>query len=183
MDIYRAYGNELLRRNPTWWGKYDYSVRSYKNYYIYKKLPGGGVEEVINYRKFKLILEIYLREAKRAIIQGSQFNLGNYMGFIAARRVERNFNNPKVNWQETEKQPKTEKGKASKLIYFLDDDWCRIAWNKVTKSLAQVQYRFVPTGGALGVGFKTDFVAALKHNPHLKYKYPYYPYIKDLDDL
>jgi hypothetical protein len=126
---------------------------------------------------------VYLKEAKTHIIEGGQFNLGNYTGFIAARRVERNFANPKVNWEETAKQPKGPTGKASKLIYYTDDDWCRIAWNKLGRAVAYSHYKFVPTGGALGVGFKTDFIAALKYNPHLKFKYPYYPFVVDANDI
>jgi hypothetical protein len=183
MDIYRAYAADLLLKNPTWWGKYDYAIRTYKNFYIYRKLDNGSIEEVINYRRFKQILEVYLKEAKNQIIQGGQFSLGSYTGFIAARRVERNFANPKVNWAETAKQPKDENGKATKLIFFMDEDWCRIAWNKVGRAAAYAHYKFVPTGGAPGVGFKTDFIAALKHNVHLKYKYPYFPFVVDANDI
>lgn len=187
-EIYQDYVKKILSENPEYWSRYSKTQKT-SNYWVYRKEYNNGnwsVVEVISYPVFKEILTEYFVRAKEAIIAGAELNLGNDLGIIAARRVERNHKNKAVNWAETNKQPKNEKGKPSKIIYYTDDDWCRIGWVKSGKLKNHKNYQFVPTpDDARGGGFVKEFSRALMLNPLLKYKYKYYPYILDSkeDDL
>lgn len=175
-DIYVSYARKLLQENPDYVGFYN-AANKLKNYRICQR-SSGDLIEIITYPLFKRILEEYFTAAKEAIINGHEFNLKNNLGCIAARRVERNYANKSVNWVETNKQPKKENGKASKIIYHLDEDWCRIGWEKRTSFVALKDYKFVPApSDGRGGGFVTEFSRALSHDPLLKFKYNYYAYI------
>lgn len=184
LDMYKAYVRKLLEENPTYWGKF---YKRIKCYYICRRVRGtekNEVEVVISYPEFRKIIEAYFTNAKEMIIEGGELNLGSKLGYISARRVERNLGNKAVNFFETKKQPKDPiTGKRLKIVYFEDDDWVRIGWDK-TKQLTNEQfYRFEPTNDDNhGGGFKKQLSAANKKNPILKYRYKFYPYITDKID-
>lgn len=181
LDMYKAYVRQLLIDNPTYWGKF---YKRIKCYYVCRRIKGiekNEVETVISYPEFRRIIETYFSIAKEMIIEGGEFNLGHKLGYVAARRVERNLANRAVNFHETKKQPKDPvTGKRLKIIYFEDDDWIRIGWDK-TGLLANAQfYRFIPThDDNHGNGFKKQLSAANKKNPVLKYRYKFYPFIQE----
>ena len=178
-DIYKAFAIQLLKDNPEYWSKYNYILKV-SNYVIYKKSKQGP-EVIIDYPMFQKILQTYYTLAKTVIIQGGEFNLGNNLGVIAARRVERNHKNKSVNFVETAKQPRKENGKPERVIYYTDDDWCRIGWVKSRKIQDQTFYEFRPTSNDMrGGGFKHEFSQALQKNPLLKFKYKYYPYVTEV---
>jgi hypothetical protein len=182
MDMYKVYAQKLLADNPEYWSKYNYSLKI-SNYTIFRK-ENSKVLEVMSYPLFKKILQVYFTQAKEIIIMGGEVNLGNQLGCIAPRRVERNFKNKQVNFAATAKQPKDDKGKPTKIIYYMEEDWCRIGWSKGGGVKNIMFYKFEPTPGDMrGGGFKYEFSQALIQNPLLKYKYKYYPFIVDKNDL
>lgn len=178
-DVYSAYAEKLLKEHPEYWGKYGQRI---KNCHIYRQV-GNKVEEVTSYPKFKKIADTYLTRAKHYIIEGWEFNLGNNLGTIAARRVERNFSRKVINHGETAKQPRDPiTGKRTKIIYFTDPDWCRIGWKRSRKVRNDRYYQFSPTNHDMrGGGFKREFNVALKKNPLLRYRYQYFPYVLDIE--
>lgn len=178
-DVYSAYVEKLLRDNPEYWGKYGQRI---KNCYIYVQ-RGNKIEEVISYPRFRKIVETYLSRAKYYIIEGWEVNLGNNLGVIAARRVERNFSRKVINHGETAKQPRDpETGKRTKIVYFTDPDWCRIGWKRSRKVKNDRFYQFSPSCHDMrGGGFKHEFNQALKKNPLLRYRYQYFPYVMGLE--
>lgn len=184
LDIYQAYVKKLLRENPTYWTRYDKHTR---NYWVFRTVKEGGqsrVDTVISYAEFRSIIEHYFNRAKDYIIMGSTLNMGSQIGYIAARRVERNFSKKIVNFYETAKQPKTPEGRPSKIIYWEDDDWIRIGWEKTTQIANIGVYKFTPTHDDMrGGGFRREFSDANKRNPLLKYKYRYFPYVMDIDAI
>lgn len=180
LDIYQAYVKKLLRENPTYWTRYYAHT---KNYWVFTRVKENGqsrVDTVISYPQFRSIIEHYFNRAKDYIIMGSTLNMGSQIGYIAARRVERNFSKKIVNFYETSKQPKTPEGRPSKIIYWEDDDWIRIGWEKTTQISNIGVYKFTPTHDDMkGGGFRREFSDANKRNPLLKYKYRYFPYVMD----
>lgn len=175
-DVYKAYAKQMLKDDPTLWGKYD---RKMMNYYVYRQ-DGTTVVEVMSYPRYRKIVEAYFLRAQDYIIQGETLSLGNNLGKIAGRRCERNHKNKQVNWEKTKKLWES-KGERKGLVYFTDDDWCRIGWNKPGKIKNEKWYRFTPAEGNSGsdIGFKKAFSTANLQNPLLKLKYKFFAYIKD----
>lgn len=180
-DVWKVYSAQLLSINSDWWGTYHNKLSDSK---IYRKVNINGkekVELVFSYDQFRQIIDEFFLGAKQAIIAGEAVNLGNNIGKICARRVERNHNNKQVNWGRTNLQPKvlnekTGKMVPKKLIYFTDDDYCRIGLHKTGRIKNETVYEFVPTEmNKCGTGFKQELAAALKSNILLKFRYLYYP--------
>ncbi len=174
--IYMAYASKMMAENPELYGKYHHKI---KNYYIYRT-DNGKPREVFSYDKFRAIVEMFFRKAKIAIIQGDAISI-NKCGYICAKRVERDFRRKaqrKINWGKTRQQPlvwneEKQKHVYAKVIYFTDDDWCRIAWFK-PRIKNERYYEFEPTNPSSGsdnTGFKTEFSNALIADPLLKYSY------------
>lgn len=181
-DIYQEYAKKLLKENPEYWSLYNKPAKM-SNYQVFCK-GENCVKEIISYPVFRRIFEVYYSEAKEHIIAGEELNLGNRNGVIAARRVERNHKKRMINYGETRKQPKNEKGKPARIIYWTNDDWCRIGWKKSGKVKNQRFYKFKPTraGREDKSGFVEEFKRALDADPMLKYRYKYYPYIVDRNE-
>lgn len=178
-DLYKEYARLVLKENPEYWGGYS-KPHKMSNYWVFRR-EGHKVIEVISYPVFRRVLEEYFTAAKLVIIEGGELNLGNNLGVIAARRVERNHKNKVINYQATALQPKNAQGKPEKIVYYTDDDWCRIGWRKSGKVRNHKFYKFEPTpDDGRGGGFRAEFSRALMLNPLLKYKYRYYPYILDI---
>lgn len=180
-DIWKVYALQLLALNKDWWGRYHNKL---ENYYIYRSVIIDGkpvVELVFSYEKFREIIDEFFLAAKVAIIEGEAVNLGNHVGKICARRVERDHSNKQVNWGRTNLQEKvlnekTGKMVPKKLIYFTDDDYCRIGLHKTGALENEMVYEFSPAeDNKCGTGFKKEFATALKRNILLKYRYLYFP--------
>lgn len=181
-DIWKWYTFKLLNANPNWVGVNHGRII---NFYIYAKyIDTDGkhkLDEVLNFTRFSEVVNKLTYKAKEAVIQGELFKLGR-LGTLATRRVERNHSKKSVNFERTNAQPKIwseEKQKyvPSKIIYFTTDDWCRVGWHKLPRSVANVtMYEFKPTKDLRsGKGFNQMLIKALKDRPSLKYKYIYYP--------
>lgn len=179
-DIWKQYAVQLLAINPEWWGMYHNKIA---NYYIYRHVcidNKMSVAEVFSYNKFRQIIDEFFIAAKIAVINGQAVNLGNHVGKVCARRVERDHSNKQINWGRTKLQPKilNKDGKLvpKKFIYFTDDDYCRIGLHKTGRIKNETVYEFVPAeDNKIFTGFKQEFSKALKSNILLKYRYLYYP--------
>lgn len=182
-DMYAYYAKGLLKAHP------DYKFikgKKVKGRYIeisavYRIGPNGGNEKVMTYELFKRIMHCYYKKAQEAIIAGKVVNMLNGVGYIQAVRVERDHKKKAVDWQSShelnERNP--ENGKL-KLVFFTDDDWCRVGWQKHGRLNNETAYEFVPSEtGSTDKGFKNQFVKALKSNPLLKFQYKYCPRIVD----
>lgn len=181
LDMYCAYARKLIEENPGYWAKYHQRIKCYYVCRCVKENGKSTVEVVISYPEFRKIMETYFTIAKEMIIEGGELNLGHNLGYILARRVERNHRNKMVNFNETRKQPiDPSTGKRERIIYYDDDDWIRIGWEKVGKVPNSRFYRFSPTNDDNhGGGFKKQLSLANQKNPILKYRYKYYPYVLD----
>lgn len=144
------------------------------------------VKKIMDYILFKKILKAYNTKAGDRIINGEKFNLLNGLGYILGKRIERTHSNQKVDWGETNKLrdltgelPIDAKTGKKKLIYFIDDEYCRVGWKKVHGIKNISVYGFEPAGGetgkGFGKGFKKKFSKAINDNPLLKLKFEYFP--------
>lgn len=182
-EVYMHYADELLAANPEWWGRYS-KKRKLKNFWIYRNdLKAGKVVEVMNYDRWMDVLAGYFMSARTHITHGEPLNLGNDLGRIEGKRVERNFANKKINFRATAERPKVmgENGKLRPdiIIFYTDDDWVRISWVKSKHLTNETAYKFVPCAGDKNKdGFKEQFSNANMQNPSLKFKYRFHPYVQ-----
>lgn len=184
-DVWKSYANQLLALNKDWWGRYHNKLQ---NYYIYRSVQIDSkpvVEVVFSYEQFKAIVDEFFLAAKAAVIEGEAINLGNRIGKVCARRIERNHANRQINWKRTNLQEKVLSEKTGKMvpkrkIFFTDDDYCRIGLHKTGGIRNEIVYEFCPAeNNKLGTGFKQEFTTALNRNILLKYRYLYYPLQKE----
>jgi len=166
-DVWTWYSNTLLSSNPEWWGAYKDRIH---NYYIYRKYYDEKgkriVIEVFSWKKFKEVIEDYYDRAKEAIINGECIDMRNSIGKICARRVQRNHKKKVINYAKTLKQPKVWSEKLGrevreKVIYFTEDDWCRIAWHKFMKITNESMYEFSPASNTFSVITDTNKPASV----------------------
>lgn len=181
-DIWSAYAQTILDKNPGWWSRYRLNTKHYNiGYYD----ESGKMIEVNSYPRFRKTIEHFFDRAKREIIEGNCINLNSHVGKILGLRVQRDFRKPKqrkIDWNKTSKYPKVfseEKQRMvfEKVIYFTDDDWCRIAWIKTGHLINQQVYEFVPTSrnSAGTTGFRLEFAQAQRADKLLQYRYLYSP--------
>lgn len=168
-DIYRWYVAKMLKENPGFWTEYDGLTRK-KGIYILCKKVNGKTAVHMTYTCFRAILEKNNTKAKEALIRGERYSLGSHLGYLLARRVERNFARPKVNIIETAHYRRNNPDKPDMRIYHTDDDYCRIAWHKLGDVKNESVYEFKPCKE-----FRLGFSASLQTNPSLKYKYLFFP--------
>jgi hypothetical protein len=193
-DIWEHYALSLLQANPEWCGMTKPS-NPIKNYYIYRKYIENGkprVEEILSYETFRGVMETYFELAKEKIIAGECLDMTSGVGKIAPRRIQRNHGRKTINYARTKLQPKVwseEHGREirKKIIYYTNDDWCRIGWHKFAKIKNESVYEFSITRNnkeyCKNLSFNQQLNIALKANPLLKYKYIYYPLIIKTHDI
>lgn len=171
------------------------NIRSYE-----KALVGleygldSGVTKVIDYSDFKKILSTHNEIMGKMLIAGHSYNLGNSLGRLQIRVIERNHNNKKVDFNATrlrKKQlleegvkeedlyhsEKNPKGTIKYTVYHTDDNYLRVMWDKYPLSNISI-YQFEPANdpsGKPGKGYKGKVKAAFKNNPSLKNNYPFVP--------
>lgn len=169
MDMYRWYVAKMLKENPDYYTAYDSLVRRQGIVLLMRKV--NGREEIhMSYTLFRSILERNNTKAKAAVIAGRKYNLGQGLGYLLARRVERDFTNPRINVIETVKYRRQHPGDTTTVIYYMDEHYCRIAWHKIGKVRNESVYEFKPAKE-----FRLSFSKAQFENPALKFKYLFFP--------
>lgn len=179
-ELYQAYVDRLLKENPSYWTLNNRNYARVPRFFVYRHATNGhkAIEEVINYTRFRAVLESYFKHARQRIIRGETFQLWNQLGSISARRVERNFSKKVVDWGTTRKMNQRDPitGKL-KLFYFDTPDWCRVGWNRPKKKITKIkQYEFKPTDGRGKGGFNDEFRQAMNETPTIRLSYDYHPY-------
>lgn len=185
-EVWEWYALKLLAANPDWCGLCKKGDKT-QNYFIYAKYTDSSgkkrMDEIISFKSFKDVVTEFFELAKEKIIAGGTLKLANNLGNIFPKRVARDHSKKVINYAKTKLYPKVwseEKQKMvrSKIIYYTNDDWCRIGWSKLNKAVRNLAvYEFCPTTGddKHRKGFKQMFAEAIKANPLLKFRYKYYP--------
>lgn len=180
-DMWEAYAFQLLAANPNWVGSSRLGIQNYQLMRKYRENGKMKVEKILSYKDFRNVVVKYYEKARDAIIQGEAINLGNRLGKICARRVERNHAKKVIDYYKTKQQPKVwnedlQRYVRKRIIYYTDDDWCRIGWHKRRAIRNETVYEFKITKNLRsGKGFNQLLDKALKARPTLKYKYIFYP--------
>jgi hypothetical protein len=183
-DIWDSYCLSLMASNNGWIGIKDWDALKSPYYSMYRKCvidDKPRIIEAINYKTFSAVITSVLDKAKDSIIKGERLILPGGMGNIVGRRVERDFSKKSIDFKSTAKVPKVwseekQRMTPSKIIFYTENDWCRIGWGKpsIIKNISV--YEFKPTRNLRsGKGFNQMFSSALIANPALKYKYVYFP--------
>ncbi len=190
-DIWLAYVKKLMANVPEGC-KYKTKREQGFIYTILYWTPGGKKGKLIDYRIFSDVIIRFLSKGKQAILRGESFYIPS-MGYIAGKRIERDFRAKKrINWKASRKTGTTTtpegKIKINKIIYEDGDDYCRIGWFKVNMTNIET-YAFEPTHSTSkshclnvntppNIGFKEQFSKALRDDQTLKYRFIFCP-IKD----
>lgn len=150
----------------------------------------GEYVVIMDYKLFREVICRYNKLAVEHLIKGRQLNLLSSLGYLQIRVVERNMFSPTVDRGATMKRKAAllKEGKElyhpvrcpqgeQYLVFYTDDDWCRIGWCKFSTRCRNISvYSFRPASGQhKRDGFKQKMSRAIKANPMLKYNYPYYP--------
>lgn len=144
--------------------------------------------EIMNYNWFRKLVEHYFDRAKQAVIKGEAIDITNSVGKIVACMVQRDFTKKaqrRVNYGATRKQPRVWDERLGKsvpetIIYFVNDDWCRIKWMKTKNLAGELSYEFKPAAANAKrtSGFKLEFSESLQKDPLLKFRYLFNPVIR-----
>jgi hypothetical protein len=181
-DAYQDYVATLLEQNEDYWGKRAVDI---KNRNIYKK-SGDSIIEITSHDKYKTILTAFFKAVGSKLIEGEKFNMLYGNGYLFVRRIERSFKNPKINWGESNKYRqelidagetplKDNNGGKPWLVYYIDDEYFRLAWQKPTVCTKNLKfYKFLPARGRPGrLGFREQMSKVIKLRPELKDRYQY----------
>jgi hypothetical protein len=167
-SMYAFYTKKLLEKNPTYKGFWDSRLRT-KGVSSIFKVEDYVKTFVVDYALFAAVIACYNRKVTAAVTAGERVSLGHGLGYIEAKRIERNYNRPKMNVIATVAARKA--GDLTARVYFTDDDYCRISWKKTGNVRNCYAYEFKPT-----YGFRKEFSGALNANKLLQYKYPFHAY-------
>ncbi len=181
-DMWQDYAALILKEDSTLFGKFQKGIRNYSVYRIFNGKP----ILIMDYKKFRKVIEHYFDKAKKEIISGNAINLYGGLGKVLAKRVERDFRSKKqlrINWVKTKKQPLIDdpdvpgKLKYKSIVYFTDPDWCRIAWfkNSNVTNIALYAFRPTHTRASKVSSFLKEFTEALNKDKLLKYRYLFQP--------
>lgn len=171
INVYKAWCQQKIKEESTYVLEYDAYYKRDGIRVLLQVLPSGNKKVIMTYALFRKVLETYNQMAVDHIIEGGRFELGNRLGYLEAKRVERNFNHPRINYIATQRARRIEPEHPA--IYFTDEDYCAIAWVKSHQIKNESVYSFVPAN----YSFRDKFSKTLTANPILKYNYKYYPYI------
>jgi hypothetical protein len=131
-----------------------------------------------------VVSDFNIHSMNEIIFNARVLNMKCGLSSINIMQLKRNFNNPVVDWYESNKYKQElinagkelydeEAGKGEKwLVYFTDDKYCRFYWaKKFVKLKNKMVYRFEPTRGLKGN--KEKLIQHLKENELniLKYKH------------
>lgn len=135
-------------------------TRTLKDIYRYYCANGGTLHK----STFKNICaDFNIGIMNHIIYEAGTFDMGNHLSTLSIRRIKRNYRNPQVNWNESNKYKEellakgeklydAETGEGTKWLIYHDEEWyCRFYWKKKhAKFKNKSVYRFVATRGDKG---------------------------------
>lgn len=166
--VYGFYVRKLMGKNPTYKLFRDDRLRTKGVHTVYD-IQNYNKHFVVDYKRFSDVIALFNKKATASIIKGERLRLGHGLGYLTAKRIERNYNRPRMDVIATMKARRG--GDPTARIYYTDDDYCRIAWQKNGNVRHCYAYEFKPT-----YGFRKDFSGALRADPLLQFRYPFNEY-------
>lgn len=129
---------------------------------MYKAYKLKNPDTDITYPLYRTILEQFNIKIAEEILDGAHFNMGHRLGVISIKKIKRTPSNKVIDWNETNKMWK-EQGYKEGFVYYTDDYYFRWNWEKRRAQIKNKSvYKFIPTGGKLGL--KKKLVDRLKNN-------------------
>ncbi len=185
-QLKKEHGDNLLYRSkhlscgsgkmPVWalWVKDPKGERT--TFVVNSCLVFIHARKIIDYDQWSEVLETYCLCGRKQVIQGECLRLGGHLGYIRAVTVERNHRKPKVNFDETKKQPKVLRdGKwvPERIILFTDYFYPMIQYVRKGMLKNQKNYKFIPVRGRRGgKGFTGELAMTVRMYPELMDIYP-----------
>jgi len=156
----------------------------------YKNTISGlesGLVLYITFEKFKNILKTHNELLQERLLTGYKYTISPKLGYLEMREISRNFGKKRVDFGETNKAKRRllEKGhkeedlynlttnptsKLKYVVYYVDDSYTIVYWVKGKFPNCSV-YKFKPSSGQVGKGFKNNIAITLKKKPYLKSLY------------
>lgn len=131
---------------------------------------------------YKTICSIYNQHVIDHLLRGMRYRFGARLAGIEIIRMDRNYNKPVVNWNESlqlrdellaegKKLYDKETGEGHEwLVYYTDDDYCRVHWEQSAAMVPNKKaYQFDPSRGTRGL--KTRMKEYLNKDPRNKYTF------------
>ncbi len=168
-QIFKYFVDELILKHPYW-------IIRRKGHLAEGEVITENGEVYIDYKQFKNILAATNKAFGEKLIKGCTVNLLNGLGDVYIARIERNPNNLKVNYHESNRLKKKLQEEGVELtntnwkVYYTDEEYIKLKHHKPTV-LRNIQfYHFKPAGGP--TGFRRKFAREIMTNAGLKALYP-----------
>lgn len=137
---------------------------------IYNYFIDQNPDTDIDYKTFvNMITDCNNIFVNSIVEDGEDLHMGHNLSLIGVRKIPRNHKRKVINWGKTNKLACNQGGKGTykKLVYFTDDEYCRIYWNKSAVRIPnRTVYRFNPVKA-----FKLKFKSHLKDDPFATLNY------------
>lgn len=122
------------------------SKLSAKDAFEYYKQKNPGT--TVNYTFYKYVITEFNKMLTKHILDGNRFNMGHRLGYLKIKKIERTFNNPTIDWGETNKL--IAQG-IRQYVYYTDDHYYKWHWDKhMCRVKNKSVYKFMTTGGPTG---------------------------------
>lgn len=173
-DVFERHVRRTMRSRPDSWIRKNQptpGVHRVKCTQVYDRNEKGIPEVIEDQSRFIAISEALYWLAGEYLINGWRFGLEG-IGYMVA--TQKPVKNPLINWYATKQYCQANGLKAGKdtYIYYTDDDYCTIAWNKNTHVKNIGLYKYQTTNySRYGTGIRQRFTAALTRNPTLRLHY------------
>ena len=130
---------------------------------MYKFFKKNHPDTDITYFQFRYITGLFNKKVVERVLKGEEVKVKN-LGSFSIRRVERNFDTKKVNFNETNK---LKKQGINKIVYWTDKFYYRWHWSKIGCKLKnKTVYSFKLSNGPNGNKRK---ISTLLQNDDLAY--------------
>ena len=146
--------------------------------YEYYKSHGGKFDKTT----YKKVCSIYNQAVIDHLLRGKRYILGARLRGLQIVRVDRNFDKPRIDWNESlklknqllregKKLYDKETGEGEHwLVYFTSDDYVRVLWERKAAIVKnRSAYKFIPSRGTKGLS--TRLKAYLHKDPRNKYTF------------
>ena len=136
---------------------------------MFRQFKKNNKDTDITYPLYRSVLESFNTELADTLLNGAVFNMGNRLGTLRVKKINRNPNSRTIDWNETKKMW-AEQGEKDGYVYWTDPTYYRWAWDKC-KALVKNKsaYRFDPTGGKKGL--KRMLTDRLRKDPFASQNY------------
>lgn len=137
---------------------------------MYRAYKKAHKDTDVTYAYYRAVLERFNDLLAEELLDGKVFNMGQRLGTLRIKKIQRSPNARTIDWNETKKMW-SEQGYKEGFVYWTDKTYYRWAWDKC-KALVKNKsaYRFDPTGGKKGLKkrlverLREDSFAALNYS-------------------